>query len=625
MEASRIAMQNKPSSFKRFFGGIWKVITTTKSIISNLIFFLVLFLFIGLISSGGDKVTVPNESALVLNLQGDLVEQKRYVDPMDAFVAQALDQKEESPEILVSDVLYVINQAQQDEKISLLVLHLQDLDRAGLSKLQDIGVALTQFKQSNKQIIAIGDMYTQNQYYLASFADEIWLNNKGYMMIDGFGRYQLYFKSALEKLAVSQHIFRVGTFKSAVEPYMRDDMSEAAKEANKLWLGDLWDQYKQDIATQRKFNVSNFDETLEDLSTKLQAAKGSFAEYAVENQWVDALKTRQEMRNDIIDIVGKNESGNSFKQIGFKAYLAATKPQQPIDNGNDKVAIIVAKGEIRDGSEAPGRIGGDSTAYLLREARYDKNVKAVVLRVDSPGGSAYASEIIRKELELLQEAGKPVVASMGSVAASGGYWISASADKIYASPTTITGSIGIFGMLMTFENSLGKLGVYTDGVGTTELAGFGITRPLTEGMAEIFQLSIERGYRDFISLVAEHREMTLEQVDAIAQGRVWSGVKAKELGLVDELGNLNDAINAAAKLANLTDYQTDLFEQEQSPQDKLLQNLFGSSASLLNEPIQSKVGPATLLMRRLDVELTRFEQFNDPQGMYSFCLTCDVF
>jgi protease IV len=618
-------MQSRPSSFKRFFGGIWKVISTTKSIISNLIFFLVLFLFIGLLTSGGEEIHVPNNSALVLNLRGDLVEQKRYVDPMDTFMAEALGQQEETPEVLVSDVLSVISQAKNDNRISVLVLHLQELDRAGLSKLQDIGQALIDFKESNKQIIAIGDMYTQNQYYLASYANEIWLNNKGYMMLDGFGRYQLYFKSALEKLSVSQHIFRVGTFKSAVEPYMRDDMSEAAKEANKLWLNDLWSQYKQDVAVQRGFNESNFDDTLTDFSQKLKEANGSFAEYALANQWVDALKTRQEMRDAIIDLVGKNEAGDTFKQIGFKAYLAESNPMIETPVSNDEVAVIVAKGEILDGSEKPGRVGGDSIARLIREARYNDNVKAVVLRVDSPGGSAYASEIIRKELALLQESGKPVVASMGSVAASGGYWISSSADKIYASPTTITGSIGIFGMFMTFENSLGNLGVFTDGVGTTDFAGFGVTRPLSKGMADIFQMSIERGYQDFISLVAEHRAMTLQQVDAIAQGRVWSGIKAKELGLVDELGNLQDAISAAAELAGLSQYEQTLIEQQQSPQDKFLQNMMGTSASLLERPIQSKVGPATRLLRQVESELSKLDQFNDPQGMYSFCLTCDIF
>ncbi|WP_286267561.1 signal peptide peptidase SppA [Thalassotalea atypica] len=610
---------------KKLFAGIWHIFNTFKKIVLNLIFFTFLILFVVLISSGKEEVIVPQNTALVLNLYGDIVEQKQYVDPMDAFMAEALGRKEENPEILLSNILDVIETAKSDDRISLLVLHLQNLDRTGLSKLQEIGSALSDFKSSGKQIIALGDFYSQTQYYLASYADDIWLNKKGYLLLDGFGRYQLYFKSALEKLAISQHIFRVGTFKSAVEPYIRDDMSDEAKEANKLWLNDLWAQYKQDVAEQRNIKLNDFDETTDALLTKFKASKGSFAEYALNNHWVDALKTREEMRNDIIDIVGKNDHGDSFKQIGFKEYLTSLTTESPFSSSKDKVGIIVAQGEILDGNKAPGLIGGDSTARLLREARYADNVKAVVLRVDSPGGSAYASEIIRQEVDLLKAAGKPVIASMGNVAASGGYWISTSADKIYASPTTITGSIGIFGMMMTFENSLSKLGIYTDGVGTTELAGFGITRPMTDGMSELFQTSINRGYQDFISLVSEHRNMSLEEVDAIAQGRVWSGMKAKELGLVDELGNLNDAVLAAASLAELDDFETEIIEQEQSAQDKLLQSLLGGSASYLTPVIENNTGPATKLLKNLSNEIKRLDRFNDPQGIYSFCLTCGTF
>lgn len=618
-------MQQSPNLIKRMFSGIWRIINTTRHIIINLVFFTLVIGFIAILSSGDEKISVPDNTALVLNLKGDLVEQKRFIDPMELLINDAFGAQEENPEVLVSDILDVIENAKTDDRVSLLVLHLQRLDRAGLSKLQTIGKALTDFKTSGKKIVALGDMYSQSQYYLASYADDIWLNNKGYLMLDGFGRYQLYFKSALEKLSISQHVFRVGTFKSAVEPYLRDDMSEEAKTANELWLDDLWSQYKEDVAKQRELNVSDFDETTDALLTKFKAANGSFAEYALDNGWVDALKSRQQMRDELIAVVGKNDEGDSFNQIGFKDYLKAMSPPIPVELPGDKVGIIVAKGEILDGSQLPGMVGGDSTARLLREARYDKDIKAVVLRVDSPGGSAYASEIIRQEIDLLQAAGKPVIASMGTVAASGGYWISSSADKIYAAPTTITGSIGIYGMFMTFENSLSKLGVYTDGVGTTELAGFGVTRPLTDGMADIFQLSIDRGYQDFISLVATHRNMTLEQVDAIAQGRVWSGLKAKELGLVDELGDLQAAVNAAAELAELEQFDTKVIEKELSAQDKFLQNLVGSASVLFDKPIERSTGPASQFMQTLHHEITRFDNFNDPQGIYSFCLTCDAF
>ncbi|MEW6993796.1 signal peptide peptidase SppA [Colwelliaceae bacterium MEBiC 14330] len=632
-------MNNNSSMIKRIFTSLWRALTITRAVVVNLVFFLLLLAFIGVISSGDEQIQVPQKTALVFNLVGDLVEQKREVDPMEAFLNEAFEQQEESPEVLIADVVEVINKAKTDERVEVIVLQLQGLNRAGLSKLQEIALALEEFKASGKQIIALGDQFSQDQYYLASTANNIWLNPQGYMLLDGFGRYRMYFKSALDKLAINQHIFRVGTFKSAVEPYIRDDMSAAAKEANRLWLADLWQQYKQDVAERRGFAVDNFDENIDSLVNKFSKSGGSFAKYALDNNWVDQLKTRQEMRTELIDMVGKNKKGDSYSNIGYKDYIAAT--ESPLDAeqmsqvDSDKVAIIVAKGTILDGTQKPGSIGGDSTAKLLRKARYNDKVKAVVLRVDSPGGSAYASEIIRQEVELLKEAGKPVIASMGTYAASGGYWISAPADKIYAAPSTITGSIGIFGMMMTFENSLSKLGIHTDGVGTTDLSAFGPTQPLTPGMAELFQLTINKGYQDFIQLVATNRNMTLEQVDAVAQGRVWSGKKAKELGLVDELGNLNDAVVAAANLANLDNYNTLLIEKEQSPQSKMLQELLGSSSSLAGLFKQNSLpasvelssdatssAPITQFINTMKAELTQINQFNDPQGKYALCLAC---
>ena len=630
-------MNSNPGLIRRFFSGTWRVIDTSRKLVINLIFLLVIIGIIGIITSDDTQVTVPDGAALVLNLSGDLVEQKVAVDPMDALFNEALGQKEERPEVLLSNVLDTIAEAKDDERIKIIVLKLDQLSRGSLSKLQDIGKALTDFKASGKQVIALGDSYSQGQYYLASYADEIWLDPKGFLLLDGFGRYQLYYKTALEKLAVKPHIFRVGTYKSAVEPFLRDDMSEEAKAANQLWLNDLWQAYKVDVAKQRGFETSNFDEDFGSLLAKFNQANGSYAEYAMQNQWVDALKTRNEMTSELISRVGKSDDGEYFNHIGYKAYLKATKPPFPIEpNGGDKVAVVVAKGTILNGHQPAGTIGGDSTAKLLKRARYDKQIKAVVLRVDSPGGSAYASEIIRQEVELLKQAGKPVVASMGSVAASGGYWISASADKIVASPTTITGSIGIFGMFMTLENTLGNLGIHTDGVGTTEFAGFGITRPLSEGMSQLFQLNINRGYDDFISLVADSRAMTKQQVDKVAQGRVWSGTKALELGLVDELGSLDKAVTIAAELAKLDDYEQVIVEKELSPQDLFWQNLIDSSAHVatklgfmdgynyLSPAPLAHLGQAQQLIQTITSELKQLEQFNDPQGIYSFCLTCEV-
>jgi len=627
--------------FKRIFSGVWHLFTLTRSIVLNFIFILFFVGFIAVLTSDVNKVKVPERTALVLNLVGDLVEQKHELSPMDAFLRDFLDKKEDKPEVLLANVLDVITKAKTDDRVQVLVLQLQGLRSVGLTKLQDVGGALIDFKTSGKKIIALGDQYTQDQYYLASHADDIWLNPQGFMLLDGYGRYKMYFKSALEKLSINQHIFRVGTFKSAVEPFLRDDMSDAAKEANKLWLDDLWQQYKQDVAKQRNFGIDNFDESISDLVIKFTKAKNSFADYALGNNWVDQLKTRAQMRDELIVMVGENKQGNSYSHIGFNDYLDAITPNKTLNSNvtnksADKVAVIIAKGTILDGTQKPGTIGGDSTAKLLRKARTNDKVKAVVLRVDSPGGSAFASEIIRQEVELLKAAGKPVIASMGTYAASGGYWISAPADKIYASPSTITGSIGIFGMMMTFENSLAKMGVYTDGIGTTDISGFGPTQPLTDGMATLFQLSINKGYQNFITLVADNRNMTLEQVDAIAQGRVWSGKKAKELGLVDELGNLTDAIVAAAALAKLDKYETLLIEKEVSERSKLIHKLMGEAKSFvfadsnsiassdLTSPVSVNVKPMTQFISQLQTEITKMNQFNDPQGMYTLCLACST-
>lgn len=626
--------------FKRVLAAVWRLFTLTRSVVLNFIFIIFFIGFIAMLNSDNNNVIVPERTALVLNLVGDLVEQKQEVDPLDAFLIEAIGEKEDKPEILLANLLNVIAKAKNDDRVQLLVLQLQGLRSTGLSKLQDVGAALIDFKTSGKKIIALGDQYTQDQYYLASHANDIWLNPQGFMLLDGYGRYKMYFKSALEKLSINQHIFRVGTFKSAVEPFLRDDMSDEAKEANELWLNDLWGQYKQDVAEQRQFGIENFDENIADLLTKFAKAKNSFAEYALANSWVDQLKTRAQMRDELIEMVGENKKGNSYSHIGFKDYLAVVTSNKSLhkstENTSDKVAVIIAKGNILDGTQKPGSIGGDSTAKLLRKARNNDKVKAVVLRVDSPGGSAFASEIIRQEVELLKAAGKPVIASMGTYAASGGYWISAPADKIYAASSTITGSIGIFGMMMTFEDSLSKLGIHTDGVGTTDIAGFGPTQPLTDGMAQLFQLSINKGYQEFITLVAENRNMTLEQVDAIAQGRVWSGKKAKELGLVDELGNLTDAIVAAAELAKLDKYDTLLIEKEVSERSKLIKRFMGEANSFmsaefglladseLTSPTSINAKPMTQFISQLQNEITKMNQFNDPQGIYTLCLACSA-
>ncbi|WOH38422.1 signal peptide peptidase SppA [Thalassotalea fonticola] len=622
-------MSEKPSVIKKVLKKLWAIINTSRKVFLNLVFFGFLIFLYSVLTDDSHEVKIPNETALVLNFYGTIVEQKHEVDPADAIMQEAFNQKEENPEMLITDIKNVIKTAKNDDRIKTLVLYPQNLKRAGLHHLQEIGAAINDFKQSGKEVVAFGDYFSQDQYFLASYADKVWINPEGAIVLEGFGRYRTYFKAALEKLNVTQHVFKVGTYKSAVEPYIRDNMSEEAKEANKEWLTQLWTSYKHDVAENRNIDMNDFDETAVGLLAKLEQAEGSFAVYALQSGLVDELRTREQIRIAMIDKVGKAHAGDQYNQISYKDYLKANKAPFPVVNPmTDKVAIVVAKGTILNGDQDPGTIGGDSTAKLLRKARLNDKVKAVVLRVDSGGGSAYASEIIRQEVELLKAAGKPVIASMANYAASGGYWISASANEIWASPNTITGSIGIFGMFPTFERALDKIGIHTDGVGTTDLAGLSVSRPLNKDIGNIIQASINRGYKEFITLVSENRGMTLEEVDAIAQGRVWTGAKAQELGLVDKLGNLDDAVIAAADRAGLKVYDTWLVEKELSAKDMFLRNMFESAQTFLPEsesPMTSLANPT--LKQRIMKMINEFEsinQLNDPRGIYSVCLTCEM-
>lgn len=621
--------EKKPGILRRFFGGIWRAISLVRHITFNLIF-AILFIFILVsIFSGDDKVEVPESAALVLNLSGDLVEEKRYVDPLDQVLNESMGSEEEEPEILVTDLLKTIQAAKTDDRIKAIVLDLSSFGSGSMDKLTMVGGALQDFKAAGKKVLATGDYYSQNQYFLASYADSINLNPMGTVLLEGFGSYPMYYKSALEKLKVTTHVFKVGTYKSAVEPFTRDTMSDEAKEANKAWLEELWASYKAQVAERRGFAVDNFDETITGLYQKLQAVNGDMTQYALDAKLVDSIKTREEFRQDLIALVGESEK-HSFNQIQFKDYQAQVLPPVQYDNPlTEKVAVVVARGTIIDGSAKAGTIGGDTTAALLRRARFDEKVKAVVLRIDSGGGSAFASEVIGQEIKLLKAAGKPVIASMGAVAASGGYWIAAPANEIWASPTTITGSIGIFGLFHTLENAMPVLGLNIDGVGTSELAGLSSGLPLFKGltpeMSGIFQLMINKGYDDFIGMVSENRGMSKEAVDKVAQGRVWTGTKALEFGLVDKLGTFDDAIAAAAEKAGLQQYDIKVMEQELTPTEQLLRDMFASSTvqALLPDAKESAFSPLLKnIVTQINQDFKVLEQFNDPKGIYSVCMSC---
>ncbi|HCM1070636.1 signal peptide peptidase SppA [Vibrio parahaemolyticus] len=604
------------------FKGIWKSITFIRLALANLIFLLMIAVFyFAFTYTGEGRPVIEKESALVMNLSGPIVEQRRYVNPMDS-VAGSLLGNEMPKENVLFDIVDTIRYAKDDAKVSGLVLALRDLPETNLTKLRYIAKALNEFKASGKPVYAVGDFYNQSQYYLASYADKVYMAPDGGVLIKGYSAYSMYYKTLLEKLDVSTHVFRVGTYKSAIEPFIRDDMSDAAKESATRWVTQLWSAFVDDVTTNRNINAKVLNPTMEELLAEMKSVDGDLAQLAVKMGLVDELATRQDIRTLFAKEFG-SDGKDSYNAISYYDYLATIRPDYTL--ANHDIAVVVASGAIMDGQQPRGTVGGDTVASLLRQARNDEKVKAVVLRVDSPGGSAFASEVIRNEVEALKKAGKPVVVSMSSLAASGGYWISMSADKIVAQPTTLTGSIGIFSVITTFEKGFSKLGINTDGVGTSPFSGDGITTGLSEGASQAFQLGIEHGYKRFISLVGSNRDMTVEEVDKVAQGRVWTGQDALSFGLVDQMGDFDDAVELAAKLANVTDYGIYWVEEPLSPTELFLQEFMNQVKVSLG------VDATSLLPKSLQPVAQQFEQdasllqsFNDPKGEYAFCLNCQV-
>ncbi|EGQ8133837.1 signal peptide peptidase SppA [Vibrio parahaemolyticus] len=604
------------------FKGIWKSITFIRLALANLIFLLMIAVFyFAFTYTGEGRPVIEKESALVMNLSGPIVEQRRYVNPMDSVAGSFLG-NEMPKENVLFDIVDTIRYAKDDAKVSGLVLALRDLPETNLTKLRYIAKALNEFKASGKPVYAVGDFYNQSQYYLASYADKVYMAPDGGVLIKGYSAYSMYYKTLLEKLDVSTHVFRVGTYKSAIEPFIRDDMSDAAKESATRWVTQLWSAFVDDVTTNRNINAKVLNPTMEELLTEMKSVGGDLAQLAVKMGLVDELATRQDIRTLFAKEFG-SDGKDSYNAISYYDYLATIRPDYTL--ANHDIAVVVASGAIMDGQQPRGTVGGDTVASLLRQARNDEKVKAVVLRVDSPGGSAFASEVIRNEVEALKKAGKPVVVSMSSLAASGGYWISMSADKIVAQPTTLTGSIGIFSVITTFEKGFSKLGINTDGVGTSPFSGDGITTGLSEGASQAFQLGIEHGYKRFISLVGSNRDMTVEEVDKVAQGRVWTGQDALSFGLVDQMGDFDDAVELAAKLANVTDYGIYWVEEPLSPTELFLQEFMNQVKVSLG------VDATSLLPKSLQPVAQQFEQdasliqsFNDPKGQYAFCLNCQV-
>ena len=614
---------DKPGPFRLFFSAIGKILNVIRIIFKSIFYLFLIMIFLSFIGANAPK-PLPEKFALTLAPSGILVDQKTYVDPLSLMMA---DENQKESETLVRDLVEAIQYAANDTRVTHIVLQLSRLQGGGISKMNDIGQALTEFKKSGKKIIAVSENYSQDQYYLATFADEILMHEMGALELTGFARYMNYYKSALDSLGINIHAFRSGKYKDFLEPYLRDNMSDESREHNAEWINQLWAQFTQQVETSRQLSAGSVNDFINNMDAHILLVSGNSAKLALEKKLVDQVLPRQGLENYLQTAIGKGQDKQTYASASVKDYLFHQRAKPKLSN--NKVAVIVASGNIVDGYQPEGTIGGENMVELLRQVRDDKDIKALVIRIDSGGGSAFASEIIRSEIMSLREQmgdkKYPVYMSMGSVAASGGYWMATAGDQIWAQPTTITGSIGVFGAFPTLENSLKKIGINTDGVGTTELAGdMRLDRPLSEKASKVIQAGVDNIYQRFVHLVADSRKQTPEQIDAIAQGHVWTGSTAKEIGLVDHLGSLQDVINAIAKDADLKDYTVEFVQRTLSPKEEFFRSLSESTSIPAPTHLLNNFSSLQLLnqFQPLTKPLQDIQQMQDPQGVYVKCFEC---
>ncbi|UPW20436.1 signal peptide peptidase SppA [Agarivorans sp. TSD2052] len=603
---------------KNIFRLFWKTLNFIRALIVNLFLLLLVVMVIIAVNDVSDEPAAPPVAgALQLVLDGQIVEQRQRINPMAELSNELLGNTVEK-EFDLHDIVAAIEQARTDSNITGIVLQLGSLPNTSQTKLATIGQALLRFKDSGKPIVAYSDYYDQHQYYLASYADQLLLNPKGAVLIRGMNSRRLFYKDAIDKLDVTTHIFRVGTHKSFVEPYIRNDMSDEAKQDLAHWMDQLWQAYLTTVSANRKLDAEHLMPEPSELLARLKSVDGDGARYAEKFGLIDQLTTRSQAKQVLVDTFGESEDGESYKKHSYLDYLQTVSDKQTSSN---KIALIVAQGAIVGGRGQENVIAADTVLSQLNRALNNEQVKALVVRVDSPGGSAFASELIREKFQQFQDKGIPVIVSMGSVAASGGYWISSTADQIFASPTTITGSIGIFGMFATLENALAKIGVTSDGYATSTLAEVSPIQTLPEEVRQIIQLNVEHGYHDFLSLVSSGRGIDLGDMDKIAEGRIWTGQDALNNGLVDQLGDLHDAIDYAAALTELENYQVVKLRPELNSRERFIAQLFDSHIA---QALETAI-PNWTLLHSLAEQAPNIEQFNDPLGQYSFCAVCEQF
>ena len=602
---------------------LWSFLGLLRKVIGMAGFLVVLVFLISLFSSR--LPTIHNNSVLIVDPQGRLVDQLQG-DAYERAVNEVFG--EITNEVLVDDVVEALYYAKNDPRITLIVLRLDQLSGGGLSKLERIGIALDEVRESGKKIIAYADYYSQESYYLAARVNEIYLHPEGIFFPDGYSFYSNYYKDLINKIKVDWNIFRAGAYKTAVEPFIRNNMSAESMDSRSRIAGNLWNKYETDVISVRNLSDKSISNYARDLLDDIEKEKTNVASIAYEMNLFDGLLTEDQVDLQISEELNIAKVDFNEHTIAFNDYLAVMRLDENSVDYEDNIAIIVASGEILNGKQAPGLIGGESTAMLLKKALYDKSIHGVMLKIDSPGGSAFASEQILEQIIALQAAQKPVVVLMGSVAASGGYWIAMSADKIFASPVTITGSIGVFAMFPTLQNSLAELGIYTDGSGTNQWSGsFRVDREMSSEVKRLVQSQVDYGYDEFINKVSKHRNIPKDTVRTVAEGQIWTGAEALDNGLIDALGGFNDALNEIEALTNLseTEYGLIYLQQEISPTESLAISFLNTLHSLdITFLKPSSMSPAfDYLNSQIEQFMLPWMRFNDPKGLYAYCF-CEL-
>ena len=601
------------------FGGIGRLfLWVFKSLIKMFLLFVFSIFIFGIVvgSQQFRHIEMPEDGALRVEIDGVIVDQLTYIDPVAAFT-------ESNPvkEHLLTDLVRAFELASEDDRINSAVLVLHDMQGASISKIEELGSAIEEFKAAGKSVVAVADFFTQSQYFLASFADEIYMHPMGGIQLAGLRSSSFYFADAFERLGINIHLFRTGPHKSAAEPLVQNEMSDEARAQSQLLLDTLWESMSTSLVARRGISDEQLTEYTNNFDLLMQASGGDYSQIAVDYNLVDKVMPRDEIIAAIQNMAGENESGDFYEHTNYQSYIAG-QDRVALENEGGTIGLLIAKGSIVDGIQESGTIGGDSTAYLLKQSRLNDDLDALVIRVDSPGGSAFASEVIRREIELYKQEEIPIFVSMGGLAASGGYWIASPADEIWATPTTITGSIGVFSALPTFESSIEKLDLHVDGVETGPLAGQpDVYRPLSQSVETIMQSSVNKLYQDFLELVAADRNMTLDELEPIAGGRVWTGQQGLELGLVDKIGDLNEVIEAIAERADIDDYQLKILERPLTPEQQLLKWLSNQTQ------VKFESSWITKLLSGQAKEIDRVQQqldfLSDPHNLYLHCGLCD--